>query len=395
MLKFAIVGLPNLGNATPCNALIRTRKAVAADDTFSTRKAFIASKERTMWRGMEACFFSASTTELAGWREAWQFARLLNALSLFQRWRLTLLGAGQLAVVALLCAQDVPLHQHTQDVLYGFKDGVALTLDVIQPQNANGYGIVHVLSTSWNSNHDGIRPGNYRLFLERGYTVFAVVHSSPPKFDPDEMLADVRRAIRFVRHQASRFGVKGERLGITGRDSGAHLALLLAVSSQPGDPQAKDPVDREPAAVAAVGCFYPVTDLQHWGTEPGLVLSGGNRPFYEAARVGAQDDAGRKDWAQRFSPIRLVSSNLPPTLLVHGTADSIFPFQQSEAFTKRAREVGARAELLARDGKEHGWPGMVEETSKIVDWFDLYLREAKPQRRPTGRHVRDAFKEAE
>lgn len=341
------------------------------------------------------CCFFGSTTKLAARLAAWQVARLVNALSLLQRWRLALSGAGQLAALSLLWAQDVPLHKHTQDVLYGFKDGVALTLDVIQPQNPNGYGIVHVLSTSWSSTHDGIRAGNYRLFLERGYTIFAVVHSSPPKFNPDEMLADLRRAVRFVRHESGRFGVKGERLGLTGRDSGAHLALLLAASGEAGDPKAKDPVEREPAAVAALGCFYPVTDLLHWGTASGPTVNAGNKPFYEAATLGADDESGRNDWARRFSPILLVSSNLPPTLLVHGTADPTFPFQQSEAFTKRAREVGARVELLAKDGKEHGWPGMVEELAKIIDWFDLYLRDAKPQGRSNGRHVRDAFKEAE
>ena len=69
-----------------------------------------------------------------------------------------------------------------EDVIYSRKFGTALTLDVFQPEQPNGCGILFMVSGGFFSSHDGINPGFYRALLERGYTVFAVVHGSQPKF---------------------------------------------------------------------------------------------------------------------------------------------------------------------------------------------------------------------
>src|SRR5438093_9945958 len=69
-----------------------------------------------------------------------------------------------------------------EDVVYGRKFGTALTLDVFQPEKANGCGILFMVSGGFFSSHDAINPGFYGALLERGYTVFAVVHGSQPKF---------------------------------------------------------------------------------------------------------------------------------------------------------------------------------------------------------------------
>ena len=70
----------------------------------------------------------------------------------------------------------------TPDVVYGHKDGMALTMDVFTPnENANGAGVVFCVSGGWHSAHRSINPGFYAEFIKRGYTVFAVVHGSHAK----------------------------------------------------------------------------------------------------------------------------------------------------------------------------------------------------------------------
>src|SRR3954470_8214678 len=75
-----------------------------------------------------------------------------------------------------------------EDVIYGRKYGLALTMDVFTPQKANGKAIVSVISGGWFSAHDGIGKAWGKPFWERGYTVFAVVHGSQPKFTIPEIL---------------------------------------------------------------------------------------------------------------------------------------------------------------------------------------------------------------
>src|SRR5205085_2306777 len=82
----------------------------------------------------------------------------------------------------------------TEDVIYGRKFGTALTLDVVQPEKPNGFGVLFMVSGGFFSSHEAIVPASYESLLERGYTVFAVVHGSQPKFTITEIEQDIQRA---------------------------------------------------------------------------------------------------------------------------------------------------------------------------------------------------------
>ena len=83
-----------------------------------------------------------------------------------------------LLLLALSCAwaQTNVDFTRTEDVIYGRKFGTALTLDVFQPRTANGVGIILMVSGGWFSAHEVINAGYFQPLLNRGYTVFAVVH---------------------------------------------------------------------------------------------------------------------------------------------------------------------------------------------------------------------------
>jgi len=135
-----------------------------------------------------------------------------------------LLAVALTALPLLPARAQTPLDfTRTEDVVYGRKFGVALTLDVIQPKTANGYGIVYMVSGGWRSSHDGINPNSYAPYLERGYTIFAVCHGCQPRFTIPEITEDVNRAVRFVRHNASRWNVKPDHLGVTGGSAGVRI----------------------------------------------------------------------------------------------------------------------------------------------------------------------------
>src|SRR5256885_13245361 len=93
--------------------------------------------------------------------------------------------------------QTKPDFKRTEDVIYGRKFGTALTLDVLQPEKPNGAGIIFVVSGGWFSDHKAINPGPVKPMLDRGYTIFAVVHGSQPKFQIPEIIHDMHRAVRF------------------------------------------------------------------------------------------------------------------------------------------------------------------------------------------------------
>lgn len=280
-----------------------------------------------------------------------------------------------------LYGQGKPDFTRTEDVIYGRKYGTALTLDVFQPSKPNGIGIIFMISGGWYSDHDAIVGAYspfYLTYLDRGYTVFTVVHGSQPRFIITEIVPDIHRAIRFIRHNAAKYGVDPHKFGISGASAGGHLSLTMGTQGGPGDPKAKDPVDRESSAVQAVACFFPPTDFLNYGTPGEDAVGVGILKDFKGAFGSRADNAeSRQILGKEISPIYFVSSNLPPTLIMHGGADKLVPVQQSESFVKRALEVGAKVRLVIKPGKDHGWPNIEADVPLLADWFDEYLRGIK------------------
>jgi acetyl esterase/lipase len=275
-------------------------------------------------------------------------------------------------------AQNKASFTRTEDVIYGRKFGTALTLDVFQPDQTNGAAVIFMVSGGFFSSHEAINVAFFRPFLERGYTVFAVVHGSQPKFTIPEIEDDIHRAVRFIRHNANKYAVDADKMGITGASAGGHLCLTIATQGAPGNSNAKDPVDRESSAVRAVACFFPPTDFLNYGRPGEDAVGVGTLKDFKAA-FGPRSDTpeGRQVLGKEISPIYYVTSNLPPTLIIHGDADKLVPIQQSESFVKRAQESGANAKLIVKEGKQHGWAGIETDLVVFADWFDDYLRGVK------------------
>lgn len=293
-----------------------------------------------------------------------------------------------LATAPLLRAQaeaqpqipTLPKHSRTEDVVYGRKFGVALTLDVVRPENPNGFGIVYMVSGGWVSGYSPNTPLGYASFLERGYTVFSVRHGCQPKFIIPEITQDIHRAIRFIRHNAARWSVNPEKLGICGGSAGGHLSLTMGVHGGPGDPNAKDPIDRESSAIQAIACFYPPTDFLNYGKEGEDAVGVGTLKNYKGA-FGAEADTeeGRQRLGREVSPIYHITSKLPPTYIIHGDQDFLVPLQQSESFLAKAKEAGVETKLTVKPGVAHGWPTQLADFPLLADWFDEHLRGLKQQ----------------
>jgi acetyl esterase/lipase len=282
------------------------------------------------------------------------------------------------AAQAVHAAESAVRSTRTEDVVYGRKFGTALTLDVFRPEKPNGAAVLFMVSGGWVSNHSSVNVRNYEPFLARGYTVFAVVHGSQPRFIVPEVMEDIHRATRFVRHNAQRFGIDPMRIGVTGTSSGGHLSLMLGLTGKPGPADAKDPVDRESSAVQAVACFCPPTDFANWSGPGDTQLAEGEVGAKYKGAWGSQADTreGREALGRAWSPIGFVSARMPPTLVLHGDADKTVPIFQAKTFEAAARAAGGTYKLVVREGKDHGWPEMATDRVMFADWFDQYLKPA-------------------
>jgi len=305
---------------------------------------------------------------------------------------LCLLAACALVVPAVAGqarAAENAKYTRQEDVVYGRKDGMALTLDVIAPkQGANGAAVIWVVSGGYYSSHEAIRPEFVGAILDRGYTVFAVVHGSQPRYTIPDAVADLNRATRFIRYKAKDFHVDPNRIGITGGSAGGHLSLMQGTAGDRGNPLALDPVERTSSRVQAVACFFPPTDFLNYGKEGNValgtgILKGFPAPFEFRELAGnppvfvrITDEKRVLQIARSISPVYHATKDDPPTLIIHGDADTLVPIQQAELIIERLTKAGVTAELVVKRGAGHGWLTLGADMKTFADWFDKHL--AKP-----------------
>jgi dipeptidyl aminopeptidase/acylaminoacyl peptidase len=266
-----------------------------------------------------------------------------------------------------------------RDVVYGHKFGMALTLDVLKPAKPNGAGVLFMVSGGFNSDMaaaDGgfFGPARYKPLLQRGYTVFLVCHGSQPKFTVSEIVADIHRSVRFIRVHAKDYGVDPDRLGITGVSSGGFLALTIGTKGHDGDPNAKDAVDRASSRVQAVGCFCPASDLVDYGKTGRCILE--YEPVKFAWHVFGLEGKARDEQVKALralSPLGFITKQTPPTLIVHGDADPLVPYEQSERFDAKLAANGVPHRLVTRKNAGHVWLDIAKDFVVVADWFDKHL----------------------
>lgn len=296
-------------------------------------------------------------------------------------------------IIASFCVSAADSLQFSKtEIIYGRKDGMALTMMMLKPlQKANGKAIISVLNGNWISSQRFMDAFLVRsnLYLESGYTLFGVMVSSQPQYSiPDEIL-DLKRAVRFIRYNATTYGIDPGKIGITGSSSGGHLSLMIATADDITDSKSTDPVDKVSSRVQAAAVFYPPTDFINYGgvntsgtiNQAGLVMARVAAAFdFKAWNdttgtfVSITDTKKRLAIAKDISPINAVSSDDPPIIIIHGDKDVLVPKQQSESIIARFNEAKVTSKLIIKEEGGHGWRNREVEEKNFVDWFDKYLK---------------------
>lgn len=248
----------------------------------------------------------------------------------------------------------------TPDVVYGHKHGMALTYDVLRPADQpNGVGLLFMVSGGWVSkwNEPHQTAAFVQPLLDAGYTILAVRHGSSPKYVIPEIEPDINLALEHIHQHAADYAIDPQRLGVFGFSAGGHLSLLLG--TQTNDRQANDA-----PRVAAVAAFFPPTDLAPY-VEPGNPL----REQFPALKFDPE-------LAERYSPLKHVTDDDAPTLLVHGDQDELVPLWHSEKLIAAMQQANVPHRLLIIEGAAHGFDqqGNQRMYTAMVEWFDRHLK---------------------
>ncbi|MEI7899488.1 MAG: glycosyl hydrolase, partial [bacterium] len=306
-------------------------------------------------------------------------------------------------------ARKPAAYTRTDDIIYGRKYGMALTMNLLKPASPNGAAVLWVVSGGFFSSHEEtLSPGfvsRVEPLLSRGYTVFLVVHGSAPQFELREVTKDIHRAVRFVRCRAGDYGIDPQRIGITGGSAGGYLATWLGTTGCDGDAASADPVERASSRVQAVACFFPGTNWMNFPTPGDDVIaiserlgtiSGFRFKEYEPKKrefIPILDREKVRGILKELSPINHVTAQSAPMLFIFGDKDTITTIQtQGTPMLEKLKAAGVPCDIIVKPGLGHSWPGIEKDSEAIADWFDAHLLGAtltpQPAANPSG-HVQE------
>ena len=292
-------------------------------------------------------------------------------------------------LIVLLFTLSVTAQTFTQnEIIYGRKDGLAMTMVRLTPAaNANDKAIIFVVSGNWRSSYAGRPAERLKPFLDKGYTVFEVIHGSQPKYTIAEALSDVQRAVRFIKFNAKEYNIDPDRIGITGASAGGHLSLMIGLMNGEGVESSRDPVNKLSSKVKAVAVFFPPTNFMLWGEikdpfrNPGILKATNMIATFDFkvwdSAIGnyssIRDTTVLKRMVSDLSPITHVTPDDPPVFIYHGDKDRVVPLQQSQVLLAAMKEKKVPVELKIKQGADHGWLEMYGELVFFIKWFDKYL----------------------
>jgi acetyl esterase/lipase len=222
-----------------------------------------------------------------------------------------------------------------------------------------------------------LRPNQvFDALLEAGLAVATIDYRHALEAPFPAQLHDAKAAVRYLRAHAGELGISTERIGVAGESAGAHIAALVGLTAHRPDLEGPHGVLGQSSAVDVVVDWYGPADLE---TMPRAAL-----PPAIAAKLPPEMATPPEDHLTRglegaaladASPVTHVTPQSPPFLLVHGTADWLVPYAQSEQLHAALTAAGVSSTLVPVEGAQHIFDGH-DDVDGLVRLTVEYLAEA-------------------
>lgn len=260
------------------------------------------------------------------------------------------------------------------DLPYAGTDNLRQRLDLLLPETPKGGKLPVVVFIHGGGWQNGDKTGGRRqvsdLVASGEFAGVSVGYRLTDEARFPEQAYDCKAAIRWIRANAEKYGLDPDKIAVWGSSAGGHLVSLLGTSGDLKELEGDlGPNKGISSRVTCVVNYYGPSDLLTMGAQskPGGRISHDAPDSPEAKLVGGALQEN-KDKAKAASPITYVSKDDPPFLNVHGDADPVVPYAQSEALHAALKKAGVSSTLVTVEGGGHG-QGFPPEAKEIVKKF--------------------------
>lgn len=246
---------------------------------------------------------------------------------------------------------------------------------------------------------DNIKTRHLDRYLEAGFAVVSIDYRLAPETKLADILQDVQDAHDWVRAKGPElFLIDPDRIAVVGHSAGGYLTLTAGYRFQPRpralvsfygygditgawysrpDPfYSKEPAVSKEKAYQAVGKKVVCESLDE--DQRG--------PFYLYCRqqglwpkeVAGHDPESEPRAFDAFCPLRNISRDYPPTLLLHGDQDTDVPFEQSQQMADALEKQGVEHEFIQIRGGPHGFDSNMKDLA-VTQAFEQVMTFLKKQ----------------
>lgn len=199
--------------------------------------------------------------------------------------------------------------------------------------------------------HEG--EGYAKFLAENGVTAFVCDYRVAPDYFPCPLL-DARRAVCFVRHNAAKYGLDANKIGIMGSSAGGHLAAMTSTYYAPVENEHPDEIDAEDFKPNFQILCYPVIEL----------LSKANGAHIGSCYSLLHDKV--LEMGETLNPRLNVSDNTPPCFIWHTFADGAVPVYNTLDYARRLKDFDIPTEVHIYPYGAHG-KGLANTTDSAED----------------------------
>lgn len=214
-----------------------------------------------------------------------------------------------------------------------FAPDVGLSLDVYRPRVAAAHTpvVVFFYGGAWQRGARAEYRFVGRRLAQNGIVAIVADYRTWPRAGFPDFVDDAARAVAWSYAHAADYGGDPSRLFVMGHSAGAQIAALVGADARYLGRHGMRPRD----LAGVIGLSGPYD----------FVISGEYVPIFSP----------RAQWPAAQA-VNAVDGDEPPFLLVHGTADRVVEFVDSEQMAERLHRAGGRAELVPLPGVGHTAP---------------------------------------
>lgn len=278
------------------------------------------------------------------------------------------------------------------DVPYLTADGDELKVDIYGPRNNLWEGLGEKKATptliffhggGWMAGSKDSVALQLTPYLEKGWSAVAVQYRLSGKALAPAAVEDARCSVWWVKRNAEKYGFDPDRIVLTGRSAGGHLALIAGMSPARADFDRRCPERIETEGSIRFEARLPELDVAaivNWAgvTDVADLVDGPNAKTYAVRWLGGRRSKARQTLAKRVSPVSYIREGLPPILTIHGDQDEIVPYDQAARLHEKLARADVPNVLHTVVGGDHFGNFSVEDVNEAFGEIEAFLSEHLP-----------------